>query len=145
MLKPLVFILLLINASFAQVPLKTFDKDGLKFSYPASWTLVDLSADTVQHLRLSRPNSQVLISIVSPRSVIHSYDQFREMQSDIQDRFMINIKQSLNTEAQATREESACLDFNGRAITGMRYSGEYKDQPALATFFLLFWATVISI
>jgi hypothetical protein len=137
-LKPLAFITLVTSSLLGQIPgdgIKTFDKDGLKFSYPANWTLINMSTDAVQDLRLSRQNSQVLISIVSPRGAIRSYDQFREMQSDINDRFIIDIKRSLNTEEETTREESVCLDFNGRNVTGMRYSGFYKSQPSKGDIF----------
>jgi hypothetical protein len=115
--------------------LKTFDKDGLKFSYPSDWTVTDRSTEGIQDIRLSKKDSQTLISLVSPRAPIINYDQFRAMQSDLQDRFMINIKRSLNTEAQTTREESACLDFNGRDVTGMRYTGLYKEQPSVGDVF----------
>ena len=134
---PLV-VLLLASTLFAQTAdpaFKTFDKNGLKFNYPANWNLADLSTNELQDLRLSRPNSQVMISIVSPLSVIRGYDQFREMQGNINDRFIIDIKRSLNTEEETTREESVCMDFNGRDVTGMRYSGRYKDQPSVGDIF----------
>jgi hypothetical protein len=136
-IRSLLTMILMAGTLLAQTDpaLKTFDKDGLKFSYPADWTVTDRSSEGIQDIRLSKKDSQTLISLVSPRAPIVNYDQFREMQSDIQDRFMINIKRSLNTEAQTTREESACLDFNGRDVTGMRYSGFYKEQPSVGDVF----------
>src|ERR1041384_1928579 len=133
-----VFIALTANCIFAQADLpavKTFDSGGLKFSYPADWVLTDRSTEGVQDLRISRPDTQVMISIVSPRAVIQNYDQFREMQGEINNRFIISIKQSLNTEERTTTEESACLDFNGRSVTGMRYGGLYKEQPSTGDVF----------
>ena len=132
------FIVTLTSFLHAQTPnggVKTYDKDGLKFNYPADWIITDQSSRGVQYVRLSRPNTQVLISMVSPRAIIQNYDQFRELQWEINDRFIISIKSSLNTEEQTTTEESACLDFNGRSVTGMRYGGSYKEQPSLGDVF----------
>src|SRR5262245_9148356 len=128
--------LLLINISVQTLPeTKTYDRDGLKFNYPADWTLTDRSSVDTQNLLLSKPGSLVLISIVSPRIVIHNYDQFRQLQVDINDRFIIAVKHGLNTDENTTREESICLNFNGRDITGMRYSGLYKNTPSVCDVF----------
>src|SRR5882757_3289746 len=137
-IRGLLVIALLTNSLLAQAPdlsVNIFDKDGLRFAYPDDWTLTDKSTPELQNLLLTRANSQLLISIVSPRAVIRGYDQFREMQYDINDRFIIAIKQGLTAAEHTTKEDPVCLNFNGRDVTGMRYSGYYRSEPSTGDVF----------
>ena len=115
----------------AQTPDKNeFDEAGLKFSYPADWTLTDKSSLETQHLLLSKPGSSVLITIYSPREFIQSNTQFNNIQRKVLESFVTAISKTLDVPRNSTNQTFPCLDFNGRNITGTKISGLYNNEPS---------------
>lgn len=109
--------------------MKTFDSDGLKFKYPADWTLTDKSNAETQHLMLSKNNHSVLIVIASPRATEDYVQRFRKFQNDIHADFGSVISQSLSTSRKHAENELVCMDFNGANIPGTKYTGAYNGEP----------------
>jgi hypothetical protein len=125
---------LLVNVfsalSFGQAASSVYDEDGLRFSYPSNWTLTDRSSADTQHLLLSRPDSLLLIAIVSPRQVIVAQDQFWKMRSLVDEKFFKAIEKGLAGANGTGESDAQCLDFNGRNIPGKRFKGIYKNEPS---------------
>jgi hypothetical protein len=128
------FVLSLISApaQTADPKLKTFDQEGLVFSYPGDWTLTDRSSAETQHLMLSKPGPMILFVIVSPREQIVNSEQFWRMRTFINDKFFTAIERNfIGTGISAAEPENPCLDFNGRNIIGKRFKGLYRDQDSV--------------
>src|SRR5262245_29649421 len=68
--------------------IKTFDKGGLKFSYPADWKLIDRSTTDNQDLLLTKENLKVLIMIFSPVRTVQNEDQFAVVQTQVLDQYV---------------------------------------------------------
>ncbi|HEX9959320.1 MAG TPA: hypothetical protein VGB00_00140, partial [Pyrinomonadaceae bacterium] len=79
----------------AQTETKTFDVEGLKFSYSSDWTLTDKSSPDTQHLLLWKKDFSILIIVVSPRRSNELFNAFSEFQKDIHSQFTEGVKQSL--------------------------------------------------
>jgi hypothetical protein len=130
----ILFYLVSPTALFAQNPasaaVKTFDKDGLRFDYPADWALIDKSTPQMQNLTLAKDNSTVLIVISSPREVINEVMQYRNLQTDSYARYTKAVAKSLESSNKEAQEAGLCLDLNGRKISGTRYTGFYKNEAA---------------
>lgn len=109
----------------------TFDKDGLKFNYPAGWTITDKSTIDIQTLFISKENSSVLIIISSPRENVVSSEQYSNFQSDAHSKYIKAISKSLSTSEKKAEEEWLCLDFNGRKVSGTKYTGSYNNESAI--------------
>lgn len=109
--------------------MKTFDTDGLKFKYPADWTLTDKSTDETQHLLLSKKDRSVLIVIVSPRATQEYVKKFHKLQDDIHANFGGVISKSLSAAAKPAQDELVCMDFNGANIPGTKYTGSSNGEP----------------
>ncbi|MDQ3799751.1 MAG: energy transducer TonB [Acidobacteriota bacterium] len=106
-----------------------FDSGGLRFKYPADWTLTDKSTDETQHLLLSKKDRPLLIVILSPRTPQEYFGKIHKFQNDIHANFGSGISKSLSTPAKPADDELVCMDFNGANIPGTRYTGSYKDEP----------------
>jgi TonB family protein len=123
------FIVTSISAQTSEPPAKTFDKDGLKFNYPADWNVTDKSSEDSQRVLLSKENTTVLISILSPRLFIRSPKQFRDIQASAFKTYISAISKSLSSPRGKPEQEYLCLDFNGRKITGTKFTGFYNNEP----------------
>jgi hypothetical protein len=117
---------------FAQdspLAVKTFDNGGLKFNYPADWTITDKSTPELQTLFLSKSNTSLLIILSSPREFLADSQQYINFQRDSYARYTKGIAKTLNAVDKKAKEEWLCLDLNGRNIGGTKLSGFYKDEP----------------
>lgn len=114
----------------AQTETKTFDKEGLKFSYPSDWTLTDKSSPDAQHLLLWKKDLSILFVVVSPRRSNQIFNEFSEFQKDIHSQFAKGINQSLSTPGKSAEHEFLCRNVYGANIPGTKYKGLYKNETA---------------
>ena len=132
----LLFVALFCLPALAQDSTKTFDAKGLKFNYPADWTLTDKSKGDKQHLFLSKDQVSALIEISSERDRIESIEKFRETQTDVEQDYWKTLTKSLNTtKEQNAASEFFCFDLNGRNVIGKRLVGSYKNEPGKGEYF----------
>ncbi|HQU84514.1 MAG TPA: energy transducer TonB [Pyrinomonadaceae bacterium] len=110
---------------------KTFEKDGIKFNYPSDWTITDKSSSDNQLIYLSKDNPSVLITIWSPRAVLSSTQQYIDFQRDSFSSYSTGVINTLTSGSRKPAEEYLCLDFNGRRVTGTKYTGTYNNEPAI--------------
>lgn len=125
----ILFCLLFNTFAPAQLTVKSFDKDGLKFDYPADWTITDKSDSAMQTLFLSKPNSTVLITISSPREVVTDRTQYRNFQNDSFKRYTKAVMKSLQNKDKDPSEYGLCFDLNSRSIPGKKFLGSYNNEP----------------
>jgi TonB family protein len=111
--------------------LKTFEADGLRFSYPATWTLTNQSSPDFQFQILSQGSSPRMIGIISSRESFTNWDKFLRYEAMIQARYFDSVKKRLETSGSSLETEDECLDFHGRKVTGTRFTGTYKGEPAV--------------
>lgn len=120
----------------APATVKTFEKDGLKFDYPADWKLSDKSRSGKQNLLLSKDDTVTVIEIDVHQKRLKSIEQFREIESDKSKDYFKTLTSSLNTTyEQRLDRQYLCLDLNGRKVTGAMLAGTYKNEPARAEFY----------
>jgi TonB family protein len=115
--------------------LKTFDKDGLKFSYPGDWTLTDRSDIVTQYLMLGKEGSVVLLAVVSPRESITGESHFRTLLGNVHRSYLGAIRTALSTNDLAAKHEGMCLEWKGRKINGTRFSGVYNNQESIGDIY----------
>lgn len=119
---------------FGQTPapeLKTYEVDGLKFSYPAGWNLTNQSRPDFQFLLLSQGSSLRLIGIVSSRESLTDWDKFSVYEELIQTRYFDSVKRRLEPIGSSLQTEEVCLNFDGRKLAGKKYTGTYKGERAI--------------
>lgn len=134
-LPAIVLFLICAPIAFAQASaatVKTFDRDGLKFEYPADWVLTDKSTADTQLLLLSKINSSVLITLISPRGALIHEDDYTTAQQSVYDSYFAAIRKTLDA---AGGPEFLCLNFNGRKVSGARYTGTYKNEPSVGEIY----------
>lgn len=125
--------LLFLQAAFAQnaaPALKAYDAEGLKFDYPADWTLVDKSTPEVQHLLLTKPDSMLLIVIVSPREFLTERRQFALLHSSVYRNYFSAMEDTLKTKNKDPEREYFCTDVKGHSVGSTRIKGLYKDDAS---------------
>jgi TonB family protein len=128
---------LCFQAVFAQTPVisgqaetKTFDREGLKFSYASDWALTDRSSPDTQHLLLWKKDVSALIIVVSPRRANELVNAFSELQKDIHSQFVKGVEQSLSTPEKSAEYEFLCTNIYGANIPGAKYKGLFKNEAA---------------
>jgi TonB family protein len=122
------------NLLFSQTSgpeLKTFDADGLKFSYPAGWTLTNQNQPDFQFRILSQGSSLRMIGIVSSRESLTDWDAFSKHETLIQTRYFDLVKRRLEPVGGSLQTEDVCLNLNGRKLAGKKYTGTYKGEHAI--------------
>lgn len=129
-LKTIAVIGFLLVPLFAQNPLekKIFDKDGLKFEYPGAWTLEDRSTADTQYLLLGKNDSLLIVAIISPRSLVKTFDTLEKVEGQVRRDFLDPIEDMIKPAGAASAKADACLDLNGRMVAGSKALGSYKSQ-----------------
>lgn len=118
-----------VSAQTTTAESKTYDKDGLKFEYPADWNLIDKSSTEIQTLYLTKEKSTVLIIISSPRETLGQSRQFENLQRDSFSKYEEGISKSFSTAKKSAESKSVCFDINDRKISGTRIEGIYNNEP----------------
>lgn len=114
-----------VSAQTSESTVKTFDKDGLKFSYASDWTITDKSSKEMQYLLLSKENTTALISIASPRKLGEGSSQTITYNA-----YVKAILRSLSSADNPAEQEYICLDSNDSKISGTKFAGLYKNEPS---------------
>jgi TonB family protein len=133
-------VLFSVGASTAQsesADVKTFDQDGLRFSYPAGWSLQDRSTAEVQYFLLSPKESMVMVAIISPRESVRDLEVFSRLEDNVKSTYFDTFEKGLTSPDVPMEKESVCLDLNGRKISGNRFTGRYKNEPAVSESYTL--------
>src|SRR5688500_1159054 len=133
-------VLLLISGLAAQTEpadVKNFERDGLKFSYPVTWSLTDRSTPEVQYLLLGQKESVVLVAIISPRETVRDFEAFSRLETSIRSTYFDAFEKGLTSPDMLLEKESVCLDLNGRKTPGIRVTGRYRNEPAVGELYTL--------
>lgn len=130
--------LLLCSGATAQTPAVThFDKDGLSFDYPASWTLTDRSTPQLQHLSLTRPGSSALVMVVSYRELLQSSQQILSAHSSATKTFVEAVAQKLGVKELPTPDKAECIKVGGHSAQGFRMVGQVEGQQSTGEVYSL--------
>ena len=129
-IKALGLLTVLAASAIAQVvpDHQLFDKGGLKFSYPAGWVITDRSTVEMQHLMLSKPGSQVLFIILSPREFLTGQTHYNDIQREIYRKYFRAINAAFSSKGNPAANEGLCLELNARKIGGTRFRGLYNNE-----------------
>src|SRR5262245_58303097 len=90
-----------------------FEKDGLRFSYPVSWKVTDLSSAEVQYVLLGSGHSLPLIAVVSPRQEIAVQESFDEMERAVRLTYVSKFDKLIEPTGRTLVKDDRCLDVAG--------------------------------
>lgn len=108
-----------------------YDKDGLKFEYPTDWTLTDKSSPEVQQVYLSKPGKPTLMLLTSPRQFLRTTNQYLSVQKKVYLQYVDAMSKTLSTSDQKAGQEPLCIDFNGRQVSGSKFTGFYNGKASM--------------
>lgn len=108
--------------------MKVFDRDGVKFEYPAAWTFQDRSTPETQYLLLGKDDSVLIVALISPRKPVQSFEELEQTESDTRVAFLQPIEALIREPGASPFKTDTCLDLNGRKVAGPRSIGTYKSQ-----------------
>lgn len=112
---------------------KTYDKDGLSFNYPAAWELTDQSTTEMQQLKLTLPKNFALIYVTSPRNPISTEEQLITTRESITDQFIENITQKFTpSPTSLLKPETVCTTVSGKTYGATVIRGTYQSQLTTA-------------
>ena len=118
--------------------LKTFDKEGIRFDYPADWTLVDAGTASSRHLQLSKENTSLLIDIVSPHANVSILEQFLSFKDSV-DKKYLGLIESGFAKNHPVKKETACLDFQGENVPGTLIQGIFNSKTVVGEVYPFGW------
>ena len=89
---PLIALLLLCGFSASAQDAKQFNKDGLSFSYPASWTFNDTSNADAQQMTFGRADSEAQITVFVFRTLVTTPERVAEAKKVLVDKYVASTK-----------------------------------------------------
>ena len=137
------FVLIVALVSFpiwAQITIesKTFEKEGISFSYPSGWTLVDKSDSQKQNLLLTRENTFLLIAITAYRQPVSTFDQFDLARRAVTEPYIESLARTFGTPDRPAQPKPSCTELNFfKTITGSLIRGSYQNEQTTAEVYAL--------
>jgi hypothetical protein len=139
-LGPVLMLILSVLPAFAQDDaggMKTFNKDGLSFSYPAGWTLTDRSNAQAQHLILSQDKSSIIIMLIAYRELLTNEEQFYVGMRGITEPYVESIARNFAAAGGSVERDNPCIEIDGMKIAGQRIRGIYQKEPSTGEVYTL--------
>ena len=123
------------SAQTAPADAKAFNKDGLSFSYPASWTFNDTSNADAQQMTFGRADSDAQIRVFVFRTPVKTPEQLTEARKVLVDPYVnATVKQFEQMGAKPQRA-SATSEISGLAAEGVRITASLDGEPGAAEIF----------
>lgn len=122
---------------WASAQTNRYSRDGLSFSYPSDWPLVDESDANTQNLNLDRGQNEAKIMIVALRAQITS-QQLAEIQPQVTEAIVGTLMQEMaNVGAQAQRL-AVSETIAGVNARGVRLRATVQGEAGSADIFWLY-------
>jgi hypothetical protein len=136
------FLLLCIVSAYAQTAAgdgKAFNKEGLSFSYPPSWTFNDTSNADAQQMTFGRADSDAQIRVFVFRTPVKSPEQLAEARKVLVDPYVASTVKQFQQMGAKPESAPATTDIAGLKADGVRISASLDGDPGAAE---IFWGLV---
>ena len=135
----LIALVLLCGVSASGQDAKEFKKDGLSFSYPATWTFNDTSNADAQQMTFGRPDSDAQIRVFVFRTPIKTPEQLAEARKVLVDPYINATQKQFEQMGAAPKRAPATTEIAGLSGDGVRISASLEGEPGAAE---IFWGVV---
>jgi len=136
---PLIALLLLCGFSASGQDAKQFNKDGLSFSYPASWTFNDTSNADAQQMTFGRADSEAQIRVFVFRTPIKTPEQLAEARKVLVDPYINATLKQFEQMGATPKRAPATTEISGLSGDGVRITASLDGEPGAAE---IFWVVV---
>ena len=136
---PLIALLLLCGFSASGQDAKQFNKDGLTFSYPASWTFNDTSNADAQQMTFGRSDSDAQIRVFVFRTLVTTPEQLAEARKVLVDPYVNATLKQFEQMGAKPQRAPATSEIAGLKGDGVRISASLDGEPGAAE---IFWGLV---
>ena len=128
-----------LSASAQTGDAKEFKKDGLSFSYPASWTFNDTSNADAQQMTFGRPDSDAQIRVFVYRTPVKTPEQVAEARKILVDPYVNSTQKQFEQMGATPKRAPATTEIAGVSGDGVRLSASLDGEPGAAE---IFWGVV---
>jgi hypothetical protein len=128
-----------VSAQPAPSDNKEFNKDGLSFSYPASWAFNDSSDKDSQKMTFGRPDSEAQITVFVFRTPVTTPAKIAEAKRVLVDKYVANTKQQFQQEDPKMTSAPSTSEIGGVASEGVKIRASLSGVPGVAD---IEWAVV---
>ena len=118
---------------------KEFNKDGLTFSYPASWTFNDTSNADAQQMTFGRADSEAQIRVFVFRTPIKTPEQLAEARKVLVDPYVNSTQKQFEQMGATPKRAPATTEIAGLSGDGVKISASLDGEPGAAE---IFWGVV---
>jgi hypothetical protein len=132
------FLLFCVASASAQTD-KEFNKDGLSFSYPASWTFNDTSNADAQQMTFGRPDSDAQIRVFVYRELVTTPERIAEARKVLVDPYIKATLKQFQEMGAPPQQAPATTEIAAAKADGVRISASLDGEPGAAE---IFWGVV---
>lgn len=118
---------------------KQFNKDGLTFSYPSSWSFNDSSDADAQQLTFGRADSDAQIRVFIFRAPITSPERFAEAKKILVDKYVAATTKSFADAGAKPESSEASTDIGTLKADGVKIRAALDGVPGAAE---IYWGVV---
>ena len=118
---------------------KEFNKEGLTFSYPASWTFNDTSNADAQQMMFGRADSEAQIRVFVFRTPIKTPEQLAEARKVLVDPYINATLKQFEQMGATPKRAPATTEISGLSGDGVRITASLDGEPGAAE---IFWGVV---
>jgi len=136
---PLIALFLLCGFSASGQDAKQFNKDGLTFSYPASWTFNDTSNADAQKLAFGRADSEAQVTVFVFRTLVTTPERVAEAKKVLVDKYVASTKKQFEEVDPHTQSSPTTSTIGTVASEGVKIRASLDGVPGSAD---IQWAVV---
>jgi hypothetical protein len=133
---PLIALLLLcgVSASAQTAPsdAKEFNKDGLSFNYPSSWSFNDTSNADAQQMTFGRADSEAQITVFVFRTPLTTPEKIAEAKRVLVDKYVASTTKSFEQAGARPESSPASTEIGGVKSEGVRIRASLDGVPGAA-------------
>ena len=118
---------------------KQFAKDGLSFSYPNGWTLVDESNADSQNLNLGRSDSEAQMRVFVFRTPVGTPERLAEAKKVLVDPYVASTVRQFEQMGARPQKSPASTEIAKVASEGVRIAASLEGVPGAAE---IYWGVV---
>ncbi|HKO43989.1 MAG TPA: PsbP-related protein [Pyrinomonadaceae bacterium] len=127
--------------ALAQTPAegKQLSKDGLSFTYPNGWTMVDESNADAQNFNLGRADSDAQIRVFVFRTPVTTPERFAEAKKVLIDPYVASTVRQFEQMGAKPQKSPASTEIATVASEGVRIAASLEGVPGAAE---IYWGVV---
>ena len=129
-------------STLAQTPVaegKQLSKDGLSFSYPNGWTLVDASNADAQNFNLGRADSDAQMRVFVFRTPVTTPERLAEAKKVLIDPYVASTMRQFEQMGAKPQKSPASTEIAKVASEGVRIAASLEGVPGAAE---IYWGVV---